>query len=205
MTRALADVDDTVTKTIWWLPINNLDRLWRNLEQEEVGRQEREGENERLGQGGGKERKESKKWTWTWTLLPEPSVLKPHVGLHVTRFTDKQFLEPPTYQGTVNKWWLLAQYLEETLRLNVQTEGTLEDIHLHPGIPQLDLDSWRSLGASRWGWGWKLRLPAPGLCQIQHTTSQPGGCLLPSPITTEKILCPDLNQNSLQEGNMKDF
>lgn len=44
MTRALAAIDDMVTETIWWFPINNLDGLRRSLEQEGAGRQEKKRE-----------------------------------------------------------------------------------------------------------------------------------------------------------------
>lgn len=129
MTRVLAAIDDMVTETIWWLPINNLDGLGRSLEQEGVGRQEKD----RARKGEAKTGRESKH--------------EMNLGFSTSPTLSRVSMWPDSLTSSSWSlswlWWKSKQRqhtwcLDGTPSLNVQTEGILESISLCPCVIQLE-------------------------------------------------------------------
>lgn len=208
MTRTLAAVDDMVTETIWWLPINNLDGLGRSLEQEGAGRQKERGRKWEAEKGRREnQRREGKAWNESGLLVQPLRSWGSVQPDSPTRCSPVSCLSRRSKQRQ-RAWYLLS--------LDVQTEGTLEGISVHPWVIQLKraefqrrpLTHPRSYSQARRGQGQKPSFPIPELYPIQHTTSQPGLEMPPSSSTKKKKKKFTLTwnrQNSMHGRNKKDF
>lgn len=90
---------------------------------EQTDWRKREGERERPRQGGEKAEEKGKQARNESGFLGQPL---PQLGLYATRFTDNQFLKPPSYHERVNEH--NAMDTLKDLGLQAQAESTVETI-----------------------------------------------------------------------------